>query len=169
MLYELIRTELLIEPAPVTFDAPTYAAVVGAVYTLNRFYYAIPIDHNGDAMPCLGPLLIPEGWLIGRFGQDYETFMKTNQQDICDTLRTFMTGTAEDRRAHFQTLEELPDDEARKAFIEQWDDPVHKATNELADVLPGRIEEYFRTIPMPDGPPQLKGWRWWRWLRSLWR
>ena len=133
MFYELINPS-----DKITFEAPNYESALLATLMVGKGAYgADPIDDSGDVIE--GEEDVPIFFLGGldEFVAERNISLKDIKaqyhDDIVLTLKSFCTGSMNERTLFDAALKAITDDDARKEFIANWDDKQRSSMNQITN------------------------------------
>lgn len=117
---------------PVTFEAKSFEAALGAILLVSNGNYAArpvrPDDAEEVPMFLLG--MGVEEYFEKR-GETIEGFVESHYDDIIDALKSFATVEPRERNHYDARLGRISDPDKRKAFIRNWDDKHRSSMNRI--------------------------------------
>ena len=81
-----------------------------------------------------------------RIRTKYEAGLKAEKKNVADALLSFMYGSFEDRRRYEAALNAITDEEAKKVFMEKWQDGrtsmknIGEYAHQLGEKLKGKVK-----------------------------
>lgn len=126
MIYDIINPS-----DPVTMEAKTFeAALIATLLVGGGQYAAKPVEEGEEVRLFLFGGF--DAWFEERYpGKKLDELIDENRADATAALRSFCTGSVNDRRLFDAALTAITDESKRQQFLAEWDDRKRSSLNQI--------------------------------------